>query len=173
MKTPKILALLLFSGFMAFAQQPPSPPTPPTPATPGEPGARRAERKEKIETMKIGFLTEKLDLTPEEAQKFWPVYNQYHNKQEELRKTRKMEVREGAANLENMNDKDIEALVDNEIVFRQKELDIQKEYHKQFKSVLPIKKVAKLYRAEEMFKRELVRKIQEGRKEKSPHRHRD
>jgi hypothetical protein len=119
------------------------------------------ERREKVESMKIGFLTEKLDLTPDEAQKFWPVYNEYRNKIEALRKTRKKDMKDDPEQMETLSDKEIESIVDNEIVFRQKELDIIKEYHSKFKAVLPIKKVGRLYRAEEMFKRELLRKIKE------------
>lgn len=109
--------------------------------------------------MKIAFLTKKLDLTPEEAQQFWPVYNQYTDKLQELRKKRRLDNKENRHNIDEMSDKDVEQAVDNEIVFRQKELDIQKEYHSKFKAVLPIKKVAKLYQAEEQFKRVLLDKL--------------
>ena len=62
-----------------------------------------------------------------------------------------------------MADKDVEKLVDGEIAFRQAEIDVLKKYNPQFKKVLPMKKVAKLYRAEEDFKRELLQKLQERR----------
>jgi Spy/CpxP family protein refolding chaperone len=165
MKRIITVALLILTMGVSYGQRsstPPAPPTPPTPPAAPEPG-ERGSRKEKIEAMKIAYLTNHLDLTPEEAQKFWPIYNQYEAKQMELRKMKKDERREANDNLEKMSDKDLEALVDNEIVMRQKELDLMKEYHKQFKTVLPVRKVAKLYRAEEMFRRELVKKIQDGR----------
>jgi hypothetical protein len=65
-----------------------------------------------------------------------------------------------------MNEKDAEKIVDGEIVFRQQELDVLKKYHAQFKLILPIKKVAKLYRAEEDFKRELLDRIRDRRDRK-------
>jgi hypothetical protein len=37
------------------------------------------QRQEKIQALKIAFITQKLKLTPAEAEKFWPVYNQYNN----------------------------------------------------------------------------------------------
>ena len=55
-----------------------------------------------LESLKIAFLTKQLNLTPEEAQKFWPVYNQYT---QELRKMRRehtgdeLDLREKALNL--------------------------------------------------------------------------
>lgn len=161
-KSLLILSLLIGTSVAALAQ--PENPPPPHPGKKGQPGRPHQPRKEKVEAMKIGFITNHLNLTPEEAQKFWPVYNEYSAKHEDLRKSRKSEFRDAANNLESLSDKEVEALVDNEIIFRQKEIDLQKEYHKQFKAILPIRKVAKLYRAEEMFKRELVKRIQERSK---------
>lgn len=122
------------------------------------------DRRDKIESLKIAFITNKLDLTPKEAQVFWPVYNEYTDKLEAMRKERRNQYLNVKDKLDSMSDKDVEALVDGEMVFRQNELDLQKEYHQKLKQVLPIKKVAKLYVAEESFKRELLRRIQENRK---------
>lgn len=140
-----ILLTFFLSSTIAFAQ----------------PGPRQQERKEDIESMKIAFITKKVNLTSEEAKEFWPVYNQYSDKLAELRKKRRQDLRATKDNFDEMSDKEVEAAVDNEIVFRQKELDIQKEYHAKFKALLPIKKVAKLYSAEEQFKRVLLDKLKE------------
>lgn len=157
MKKPILTFLFIFClaiTNVAFAQGPENPSTPPR-------GAHQQERRENIEAMKIAFLTKKLNLTPEEAQVFWPVYNQYKDKLDDLRKKRKQDHKDARKNLEEMADKDVEQMVDAEIVFRQKELDLQKEYHSKFKAVLPIKKVAKLYEAEEQFKRVLLDKLKD------------
>lgn len=129
-------------------------------AQPGK-GPRMKEKQEDIESMKIAFITKKLSLTSEEAQVFWPIYNQYSDKLQEIRKKRRQDFKAAKENFDEMTDKEVEQAVDNEIVFRQKELDIQKEYHTKFKAVLPIKKVAKLYGAEEQFKRVLLDKLKD------------
>jgi len=49
--------------------------------------AQPQNAREKIEAAKIALITERLNLTPEQAQKFWPVYNEYSKKQQELRRT--------------------------------------------------------------------------------------
>ena len=126
----------------------------------------RQERKEDIEAMKVAFITKKLDLTPEEAQQFWPVYNQYNDKLNELRKKRREDHKQTKQNFDTMSDKEVEQVVDNEMAMRQKELDIQKEYHAKFKAVLPIKKVARLYTTEEQFKRVLLDKLKDKDREK-------
>ncbi len=123
--------------------------------------ARQQEKKENIEAMKIAFLTKKLDLTPEEAQKFWPVYNQYTDKLQELRKKRRQDGREAKQNMDDLSDKEIEQIIDADLAAKQKELDIQKEYNVKFKAILPIKKVAKLYAAEEQFKMVLLDKLKD------------
>ena len=148
------LVILLLLSTITFAQK--DGPPPPNKEKRGE---RQIERRENIETMKIGFITKKLDLTPEEAEKFWPVYNQYNNKLQDIRKKRREDFRDTKQKFDELSDKEVELAVDNEMAFRQKELDIQKEYHSKFKTVLSIKKVARLYEAEEQFKMELLNKL--------------
>jgi hypothetical protein len=133
------------------------------------------EKKAEIEAMKVGFLTQKLELTPDEAKTFWPVYNQYQDELGKLRDSHRKERKAAKEDIDTMSDKEVEKLVDGEIVFRQSELDILKKYNSQFKSVLPMKKVEKLYRAEEDFKRELLQRIREkqGRGEGGPSPSRD
>jgi hypothetical protein len=143
MKTLKIIAVALIMIQVAAAQE------------------MNREKKERFESMKIGFITQRLDLTPEEAKVFWPVYNKYSDELEQLRKNRVKNLLNARDNFENMSDADLEKAVDNEIAFRSSEVDIMKKYHPQFKKILPVRKVAKLYKAEEEFKRKLVEMLRE------------
>ena len=131
-------------------------------------GPRQQERQENIESMKIAFITKKLNLSPEEAQLFWPVYNQYSDKIKDLRQKHRQDLKVVKDNFDEMSDKEVEQAVDNEIIFKQKELDLQKEYHSKFKAVLPIKKVARLYAAEEQFKRILLEKLRDKQSPPAP-----
>jgi len=120
------------------------------------------EKRERVEALKVGFITKQLDLTPEEARSFWPVYNQMQSELQTLRKSRRTAIANAVINYDTMKDSEVETLVDNEIIFRQQELDIRKKYHPQFKTVLPIRKVAKLYRSEEEFKRNLLQEMKKN-----------
>ena len=60
-----------------------------------------------------------------------------------------------------MTDKEAEIFVDNEIEYRVKEADLQKQYFTRFKIALPIKKAALLIKAEDDFKRELLKQIKD------------
>jgi Zn-dependent protease with chaperone function len=123
----------------------------------------QTSKKDQREAQKIAFITKTLNLTPEEAQKFWPVHNQYQADKVALRKEQKSAMKRDGQKLEELSDADVETMLDNLIVFKQKELDLKKKYHAQYKSILPIKKVAKLYHAEEQYKKRLAQQKQQNR----------
>ncbi len=123
--------------------------------------AQETSKNEKIEAMKVGFITNKLELSAKEAQLFWPLYNEYNQKMDKLRKTKKSDFDDLKNKGENPTDKEISTFMDEVFATRQKELDLQKEYFDKYAKVLPLKKVALLYQAENQFKRELLRKIKE------------
>jgi len=150
----KKITAIIFSVSMLIAglctAQPDGPPPPPG----------MEAKKEQVESMKIAFITQKLDLSPEEAQQFWPVYNKYRDELDKLRENHHKNMEKAGKDLSGLSDQEVEQFVDNEIAFRQTEVDILKKYHTQFKKVLPVKKVALFYRAEDEFKRELLRRMQ-------------
>lgn len=118
-------------------------------------------KADKVEAMKVGFITNKLELTAKEAQTFWPLYNEYNSKLEKLRKTKKSDFDELKNKGENLTDRELESFMNEIFATKQKELDLQKEYYEKYAKVLSVKKVALLYQAENQFKRELLRKIKE------------
>jgi hypothetical protein len=121
--------------------------------------AQGGSKKEALEAIKVGIITKKLELTPDEAKVFWPIYNLYEDELSAIRKKRKEE--KNTDDITSLNDKEIEKIVDGEILFRQQELDIIKKYHAQFKKILSVKKVALLYKAQDEYKKELLKQIQE------------
>ena len=121
-----------------------------------QPGDDDPNEKERLEALRIAFITKRLSLTPDEAQKFWPVYNQYNSELESSRKDSKI-IRKGMSDdFQSMTDPEVEAFVDEVIAQKQKEVDIVKKYHIQFKKTLPIRKVALLYKSERDFRKQLL-----------------
>jgi hypothetical protein len=123
--------------------------------------SQNESKSDKVETMKIAFLTNKLNLTAKEAQVFWPLYNEYSQKMEILRKAKKSEHDEIKSKNGMPTDKEIAAYMDEVFSTKQKELDLQKEYYAKYVKLLPMKKVALLYQAENQFKKELLRIIKD------------
>ncbi|WP_256004242.1 hypothetical protein [Pedobacter deserti] len=125
----------------------------------------RESRLVEIERYKIAYLTEKLDLSPSDAKIFWPIYNQWQNEQELLRKerTQRMISFRKIDEIEQLNDNEVQALILNDFTMRQKELNLDKKYYFKLKSNLPIKTVGKFYRAQEAFKREILSRYRTSR----------
>jgi hypothetical protein len=128
----------------------------------------KGERSEQFKSMKIAFITEKLKLTPQEAQLFWPVYNEYDAKREAIGKEKMESGRHFKETEETMTDKEAEEIADRFIVLEKQESQLMEEYNIKFKSVLPIKKVSALYVAEFQFRRHI---LQELKKEAHDHHH--
>lgn len=123
---------------------------------------RRGERFEEIRSHKVAYITSKLELTPEQAQKFWPIYNEFGSKLAEIYNNRRQIMNEIEENYEGEESK-LEKISDRMINSFMEESSLQKEYHEKYKEALPIKKVLMLYRAEQEFKREMLRNIRDRR----------
>jgi hypothetical protein len=113
---------------------------------------------EKFKSEKIAFITEKMDLTVEEAQKFWPLYNEYQGKRDELIKSRRLEY---GRNNQDMTSEELEQMVDSRIEEELKLAEMKLEFHKEVKKVIPIEKVVKLYRAENEFMNHMLNRIRQ------------
>lgn len=121
-------------------------------------------KRERLEALKVAYLTEKLSLTPEEAQQFWPLYNNLEDKLRDIRKQQRGNRSDAKQNFDSMSDADVIKAIDQELALEQKELDLKKEYNERFKKILPIKKVAKLYAAEHGFRKELLHRAKDRTK---------
>jgi len=124
----------------------------------------RDGRNDEIESYKIAYLTQKLELSAAEAKVFWPIYNDW---QKELAKLRSDRTATGISfrktnQIEGMSDSQIHALITNEINFKQRNLNLEKKYYARLKASLPLKVVGKYYRAQETFKRELLNRFGKG-----------
>jgi hypothetical protein len=118
--------------------------------------------KEKIEALKVAFIAREVSLTPQEAQVFWPVYNEWQDKLEAIKSKRK-EFKRIRENPEAASDKEIEAYLNTELMVRQREAELFKEYNERLRKILPNRKVALLYKAEEEFKKELIKQLKESK----------
>ena len=117
--------------------------------------------QDKMKSEKIGFITVEVDLTPEEAQVFWPVYNEIANRKAELQK----QVRESYKALlkvlseEGATEQEINKSLDNYLAAKQAVQEASKGDVAKYRKVLSGKKVAKLYVAEEKFRRQNIRNL--------------
>jgi len=132
-----------------------------------ERGRGMHKMSERFEAEKISFITQKLELTPEEAQLFWPLYNELGKKRKENREQTKILFRKLRTSPEELSDNELGDISDKLIELRLQEAILQKEYHKKYKKILPAKKILTLYHTERQFQNMLLRQI----KERGRHQH--
>lgn len=140
-----LIVLGLFMGLQAAAQP-------------------REKHADKIKAARIEFMKKKLALTPEEEKSFIPLYTAMLDEMDSLRRYFKDDIDLKDVDLTFMTDKECEKLIESVQEFRTKELEITKRYTDEFKKILPVKKVAMIYKAEFEFRRELVERLREERR---------
>lgn len=116
-----------------------------------------------IEAQKVAFITSELNLTPKEAQDFWPLYNGYRGDLQKLRKSGKMGHSQKLQSDINLSDKELDEQMKKEFANDRQKIDLDEKYYELFKTALPISKVAAYYQAERDFKRELLKALKERR----------
>lgn len=121
-----------------------------------EANAQKGDRENRVKAWKVSFITTELNLTPEEAEKFWPVYNQFEGEMKAVQKKKNKEVVEKQKQLDILSDEEVKALIRTNLKLESEILQIKNKYNGEFEKVLPIRKVAKLYIAEHKFKMMLI-----------------
>ena len=127
--------------------------------------AQQGPGERDIESIRIAYITRQLNLTPEESQVFWPVYNQYQDEMQAFKKGRRLEMQDAKRNFDVLSDQEVAEVVDDMVAMKQQELDLFLRYHEEFKKILPIRKVAKLYKAESEFTQKLLNRLNQNRQQ--------
>ena len=119
---------------------------------------RLKEKRDQIKAMKVAFLTSELNLTSDEAEKFWPVYNAYDDKQFELRhqkmKTYARKLNDGS--LDNMSDREALAFLNQIESTDEEQYVIRKKFNSALRNILPPTKILKLRKSDVDFDRKLL-----------------
>ena len=114
--------------------------------------------------MKISYLTDKLNLTSDEATKFWPLFNAFEQKQKELKQDKKRSY------LDRLEDEKVDAMTDKEATGYLAQMEstdeelyqLRKKFIASLKGVLPAIKIIKLKQAEDGFNRKLLKQYREN-----------
>lgn len=123
----------------------------------------------RIQSEHIAYLTSELELTPEEAERFWPIYNKAHQEQmdnnqnyRKALKDLKMAVKEGKS------ETDIKAALDAYNKAKNDQRNVLADYQKDFIKILGVVKTAKLYVAEDSFRTRQIHNLTGGGKGQQP-----
>lgn len=130
-------------------------------------GMNAQERKfEKIKAHKTAYITEKVDLTPTQAEKFWPIYNKFEAEVMELRKSERSDLEATKnKNIDNLSDSEANAILAKHSQIREQLAQKLQQLIGALKGVITPQQTIKLLRAEEEFKKRLLRRYR-GRDQK-------
>jgi cation diffusion facilitator CzcD-associated flavoprotein CzcO len=120
---------------------------------PRQPGARISQ----LDNAKIAFITSRLTLTQDRAQRFWPLYNDFVARRRELNRTARL-LRRAATNL-GLSDAQLRENFTQDFAPRQQQLNLEKDYFEKSQKVLTLRQLAQLYQAERDFTKEVLRRV--------------
>ena len=121
----------------------------------------QAPDREKLEAYKIAFFTKRLDLSPREAEKFWPLYNDYQKRKTEIQRDRTQINRQFNLDAANMSEKELLTAGDRLIELQVAETELAVTFHNNIKTVLTPEKVLRLYQSENQYRLQLLKQLQE------------
>jgi Spy/CpxP family protein refolding chaperone len=109
--------------------------------------------RDKINALKIAFITEKLDLSPKEAQQFWPIYNGFQDSYDKLR--RQSSTYRKNINFETLSEKEAKDFLKNMTNDENQKHLLNVKFMVDLQQILPAKKIILLKKAEDDFKRKM------------------
>lgn len=133
-----------------------------------QPHKAHLKAKERIENIRIGIISTRLNLTPTEAEKFWPLYNEYRKKLDKIQQQRIQLIETGLNNSDSialLSDNEAEKMITEFLRLNEENTKIQIEYYRKFSKLLGPKRTIDLYLSEIDFKRKLMREIREFKSE--------
>ncbi len=120
----------------------------------------RARAGERIHAIKVGYLTDRLRLSPQQAAAFWPIYDRYEADVRNARRALRDKLRSGSPE----DDDAANQLIDDRLDFQQQLLTINRKYKDQMLQVISPQQLATLYEAEHDFRRLLLQQLRNRRK---------
>jgi hypothetical protein len=124
--------------------------------------SEQEKTEEMLKAEKVAFFTKKLELTPAESEQFWPVYNLYWERKNQIIESKRTAMKFCSLNIEKMSNEEIVKYADMYVNFQKQEADLLIEFNTKFQSVLPASKVLKLYQTDYDFKTYLLHQIKKS-----------
>jgi len=121
------------------------------------------QRLDNLNAYKIGFFTRRLNLTSQEAEKFWPVYNEFQKQKTQIQIEKASIIKNFNQNETTLSDSQLTEIGDKLVASIVDDSELAVTFHKKLKAVLPPAKVIRFYQAENQYKSLLLKELQENR----------
>ena len=117
---------------------------------------RDGDKFEEIQTIKIGYITKKLNLSSKQAKRFWPIYNKYETEHRQLRRTF---VKQYRKNNPNVSHHEARTFVNANIDYQEQKIELRKKFTKSLNNILSDQQITNLFIAEQEFKQMLIKRL--------------
>jgi hypothetical protein len=121
------------------------------------------DARQKIESARIALITERLGLTPEQAEKFWPIYNEYNNHRKDL--IQELQTARSNVDMNNLTEEQGQALMKLGMNIKERQLQLEKTYSNRLTQVISTQQILSLRKAEEDFRRMIIRRLEERKRQ--------
>lgn len=128
-------------------------------------GNKPQSRYEQVQSAKIAFFTTELELTPKEATEFWPVYYKFWKEREVAHRRIQSNLKtigKALSGETKVTDPELKVMIENYVAGYNDEGIIQRNYLEEFYKILPVTKIARLYKAEEDFRIRIIHQLRKG-----------
>ena len=143
-----LLICTLWAGFSAYGQD-------------------RGNR-EQIKALKIAFFTERLGLSAQEAEVFWPLYNDHEKQKESLREEQRKAIGPRSNDLDAISEADARKALKRYLELEEQEEELDKAFYEKISSEFSAVRTLKLFQAEQDFRRRLLQEYRKRRGEEKP-----
>ena len=126
--------------------------------------------KQKIETARIGLITERLNLTPEQAEKFWPLYKEFIQERNQLKS--QYNDAKGKLDPQTATEEQKKALLDLGLKLKERSVGLERDYSDRMLKIISAEQIISLRKAEEDFRRMILNQIQRRRQAQQERRNR-
>jgi hypothetical protein len=121
------------------------------------------DARQKIESARIALITERLGLTPEQAQKFWPVYNEYNQQRRDL--IQELQTARKNVDMDNLTEEQGQALMKLGLNIKERQLQLEKTYSQRLTQVISTQQLLSLRKAEEDFRKMIIQRLEERKRQ--------
>jgi hypothetical protein len=125
------------------------------------------EKHKRMQSRKIAYISDNLELSPNQAELFWPMYNLYSSEMQSVLVNKKKALRNYNKNQSSMDNTELGFIIDGLLKVEKENLELKIKFLKQFSKIISNRQIIELHQSEEGFKKELLRKIKKGDKRSS------
>ena len=121
--------------------------------------------RERVEAQRIAFITQKLELSPEESEKFWPVYNAFKKSEQEKRKSARPNKP-----FDDLSDDEARDIIKRHLTVEAEMVELKRQFMDDVMEILPPRRALRLNMIEAEFNRGVLERLQQARGKKGPSR---